>query len=103
MRKVFLTMLMVMFCFTAFADVWSEADEDAMDMTKYLRDTISEVLIEQGIKVLSSGARLMVNEGSDITYIAYIETSEGYYYYEVLVNSINDNEKLVEKYNIPIK
>jgi len=103
MKKLLLVVFM-MLCVCSLGTVVSaesfvELDDEAAFYTKPLIDAIVLEIEKDGkYEVLSTGARYIA--GKDITYLAWIQTADGYWWYEFKIRMINGDEELKEKYDI---
>ena len=100
MKKMMLVLLMMCLCCTASASMWTERDQEALEVTKVFRTLMTKEFNLLGLKVLSTGARQVISSKGDAVYLIYLEGEGGYYYYEIIFNNVNDNPELVEEYGI---
>lgn len=101
MKKMLLVLVMILcICSSAYAkDMYTAIDDEARMATKPFLNILADAFKKQDIAVLSTGARAIVNT-KDLVYLCWIETKDGYYYYEVTFKTVNDNKELSEKYGL---
>jgi len=101
MKKLLLVLIMMFICTTASADNFTQLDKEAVTITKPFLKMLTDVWKESGYTIVSTGARsITITETDDIVYLAYVETSEGFYWYEFTIKSVNGNKGLCTKYGI---
>ncbi len=98
----------------AYANPWSEQDKENEQVTNFVQSLVGEVYVEEINKLypnctLEWGARGMLSDELSLTYLVYVEITDdrqrqiGYQYIELVLNFVNGNPVLMNKYGIEEK
>jgi len=100
MKKLLLAVLFVfmMVGVVSADDIFTDRDVESIKYTKAFVDDLCATLAESERPCLSTGARSVPDK--DIGMMFWVETRDGFFYYEMKIRTINGDKELSNKYNI---